>query len=209
MTYKVLFIGNSHTFFENLPWLLASLCKKAGVDIQVFMLTYPGADLDWHIKSYCALPNIRFGGYDYVVLQQRSHPFEGTEPLITQGLELCKAIKKAGSIPVLMNTWSEKNNPQGQKLIDEAFKELNRLCPDSLVAKCGQAWHSLRDSIDLYFIDGEHQNPRGAYLNACVLLKTIFGINPLSLDTELEDGILSKIPSRAEIRLLQETAAKI
>lgn len=207
MSYRVLFIGNSHTFFENLPWLFTSLCKQAGIDVHAVMLTYPGVDLKWHLTSFCALPNIRLGKYDYVVLQQKSHPFDGAEPLITQGLELCKAISEAGSVPVLMNTWSEKNNPEGQKLINDAFSELNKLCPGSLVAKCGQAWHRLRGIADLYFIDGEHQNPKGAYLNACVLAKTIFGINPLSLEPQPETGILSKIPAVEEIKLLQETAA--
>lgn len=208
MTYRVLFIGNSHTFFENLPWLFTSLCRQAGVDVQAVMLTYPGVDLQWHLNSFCALPNIRFGKYDFVVLQQKSHPFDGAEPLITQGLELCRAISEAGSVPVLMNTWSEKNNPEGQKLIDAAFAELNKLCHGSLVAKCGQAWHRLRKVTDLYFIDGEHQNPKGAYLNACVLAKTIFNINPLSLEPKLDAGILSQIPASDEMRLLQRTAAE-
>jgi hypothetical protein len=209
MDSRVLFIGNSHTFFENLPWLFAEVCAQAGIDVQVFMLTYPGVDLGWHLSSFCALPNIRFGGYDFVVLQQKSHPFSGAETLAEQGREFYKAISASDSTTVFMNTWSEKRNPAGQKVIDDAFTQLQSLCPGSLVAPCGAAWHKLRGVIDLYFMDGEHQNSKGAYLNACVLAKTIYGINPIELPLEIKTGILSMELSKDEIRLLQETTASV
>jgi hypothetical protein len=56
------------------------------------MVAYPGVDWQWHLSSGCALANIRFGGYDYVVLQQRSHPFDGDDAFIKQGLELFKVV---------------------------------------------------------------------------------------------------------------------
>lgn len=209
MKYNVLFIGNSHTFFRNLPWVFTGVCEQAGLDVRAVMLTYPGVDLNWHINSYCAIPNIRFGGYDYVVLQQRSHPFEGAKALIEQGLELFKVISEANSAAVFMSTWSEKNNPGGQKIIDDAFAELNALCKGSLLAKCGGAWHSLRGEIELYAYDGEHQNVRGAYLNACVLAKTIFGIDPVSLPVDTDISALSEKLPIEELRLLQEAARNI
>jgi len=209
MSYKVLFIGNSHTFVENLPWLFTAVCKQAGIDVQAVMITHPGCDLRWHLSSFCALPNIRFGGYDYVVLQQKSHPFAGAEPLIEQGLELFEAINAAGSTAVLMNTWAERNNPDGQKIIDDAFASLQALCPGSLLAPCGAAWHKLRGVIDLYFEDGAHQNARGAYLNVCVLAKTIFGIDPLKLPPYIETDTLSVKLTEDDIQLLQKTAATV
>jgi hypothetical protein len=204
----VLFVGNSHTFVENLPWLFTDICKQAGLDVHAAMLTYPGVGWRWHLSSYCALPNIRFGGYDYVVLQQKSHPFDGAEALIEQGMELIKAITEANAVAVLMNTWSEKNNPDGQRIIDDAFDALHELCPGSLVAKCGPAWHKLRGSVDLYFEDGEHQNARGAYLNACILAKTIFNVDPLKLPVRIESDALSIRLTTDEIHFLQRTAAE-
>lgn len=209
MAYHVLFIGNSHTFVENLPWVFAEVCGQAGIEVRVAMLAHPGVDWDWHLKSCCALPNIRFGGYDYVVIQQKSHPFDGERPLLEQGVELFKAISEAGSTAVLMATWSEKNNPGGQEKIDSAFKALHSACGGSLLAGCGSAWHRLRGKIELYAGDGEHQNPRGAYLNACVLARTVFGIDPSGLPAEIKAGILSAKLTADEIRLLQKTAADI
>ena len=135
-------------------------------------------------------------------------PFDG-EPLLEQGVELFKAISEAGSTAVLMATWSEKNNPGGQEKIDSAFKALHSACGGSLLAGCGSAWHRLRGKIELYAGDGEHQNPRGAYLNACVLARTVFGIDPSGLPAEIKAGILSAKLTADEIRLLQKTAADI
>ena len=207
MSHHVLFIGNSHTFVENLPWLFTAVCKQAGLDVHATMITHPGVDWYWHLCSHCALPNIRFGGYGYVVIQQKSHPFDGPESLIEQGLEFFKAITDANATAVLTNTWSEKNNPDGQKEIDDAFAALHDLCPGSLLAKCGSAWHKLRGVIDLYAPDGEHQNAKGAYLNACILAKTIFSIDPLTLFPKIETDAMSMTLTKDDIQLLQKTAA--
>jgi len=65
----------------------------------------------------------------------------------------------------------------------------------------------LRERIDLYDPDGEHQNSCGAYLNACVFAKTIFGVDPLALPDEIDTQTLTRALTREEIRLLQKTAA--
>ncbi len=207
MNSRILFIGNSHTFFENLPWLFRDVVGQAGIETHVVMLTYPGCDWRWHLSSHCALPNIRFGGYDYVVLQQKSHPFDGSDALIEQGLPLFSAVSDSGATAVFMNTWSEKNNPGGQKVIDDAFTRLQSLCPGSRIARCGSAWHALRGKLDLYAGDGEHQNGKGAYLNACVLAKTIFGIDPIKLPAQFKTD--SGMLTQDELLLLQKTAAEV
>ena len=36
---RVLFIGNSHTYFNDMPALFAAFCRQSGVDMEVTMLT--------------------------------------------------------------------------------------------------------------------------------------------------------------------------
>ncbi len=207
-THNVLFIGNSHTYYENLPWLFSALCKQAGKDVRSVMLTHPNVDWRWHLNSYCSIPNIQFGVYDYVVLQQRAHPFDDGETFFELGVELFRAVSGSGATAVFMNTWSEKDNPGGQKKVDKAFVALHDLCKGSLIAKCGGAWHRLRGMLDLYAKDGKHQNAKGAYLNACVLAKTIFEIDPTKLPLQYEPHNLSARLAEDEIRLLQIAAAE-
>ena len=204
---NILFIGNSHTYYENLPWLFAAICKQAGIEVRVVMCTHGGVDWHWHLSSSCALPNIRHGNYDFVVIQQKAHPFGGEEILFEQGLPLITEIQAVKSIPVLFNTWSEKKNPAVQQAVDDAHDKLCKMFDGCLLARCGTAWHSLRGIIDLYHSDGEHQNSCGAYLNASVLAKTIFGVDILALPDTINTKTLTRSLTKDEIRLLQKTAA--
>lgn len=44
---KILLIGNSLTYYNNLPIVLQDMFKNYGVDIKVFNATLPGVDLKW------------------------------------------------------------------------------------------------------------------------------------------------------------------
>ena len=204
---KVLFIGNSHTYYENLPWLFSDICSQAGIEVHTGMCTHGGVDWQWHLTSNCALPNLRHGNYDFVVIQQKAHPFDGEETLFEQELPIITEIQAVGSIPVLFSTWSEKINPDGQQTIDAAHNNLCGMFDGCLLARCGTAWHLLRGIIDLYDTDGQHMNSCGAYLNACVLAKTIFGVDIRALPDIIETKTITKSLTRDEIRLLQKTAA--
>ena len=204
---KVLFIGNSHTYFENLPWLFADICGQAGIEVHSVMCAQGGQNWQWHLTSNCALPNLRHGKYNFTVIQQKAHPFDGEEMLIEQGIPLINEIQAVKSIPVLIGTWSEKNNPDGQQIVDDAYNKLCLMFDGCLFARCGTAWHSLRKVIDLYCDDGEHQNSCGAYLNACVLAKTIFGVDTLALPDAIDTKTITRILTKDEIKLLQKTAS--
>ena len=204
---KVLFIGNSHTSSECLPWLFADVCRQGGIEVHAGMCTQSGCDWQWHLTSHCTLPNLRHGNYDFAIIQQKVHPFGGVEIFIEQGTPLIMEIQATETKAVLFNIWSEKNNPGGQKIIDDAHNMLYELCNGCLIARCGSAWHSLRGIIDLYDTDGIHQNSCGAYLNVCVLAKTIFAIDPLTLPNKIETKTLTKTLTKEEVRLLQKTAA--
>ena len=46
---KVLFLGNSHTFFNDMPELFARFVEKTtGNKPDVTMLAYSGRTLEWH-----------------------------------------------------------------------------------------------------------------------------------------------------------------
>ena len=48
---RILFIGNSHTYFNDMPHLCAELLRAAGKDVEVTMLTRGGETLHGHILS--------------------------------------------------------------------------------------------------------------------------------------------------------------
>ncbi|MEO8453334.1 MAG: SGNH/GDSL hydrolase family protein, partial [Gemmatimonadota bacterium] len=69
---KVLFIGNSYTYFNNLPAMVSALGRGDGRPIQTAMIVRGGATLDDHWKGDSAAAAIRRGGWTHVVLQEQS-----------------------------------------------------------------------------------------------------------------------------------------
>ena len=58
---KILFIGNSHTYYHDLPAWVALMAKEEGYECDVTMLAHGGWYLHQHVD---------------VVLQEHSHPFD-------------------------------------------------------------------------------------------------------------------------------------
>jgi hypothetical protein len=71
---RVLFIGNSYTYFNDLPGLVASLGRGARPmrPMRTEMVALPGVSLRDHWLDGAALAAIRRTRWDYVVLQEQS-----------------------------------------------------------------------------------------------------------------------------------------
>lgn len=113
---RVLFIGNSYTFYNKLPELFTDMVKSAGVKAPLVKSYTPGGyTLIKHSKDPKALAMIDEGNWDVVVLQgnsqeaARSETSEATrDEFLTGGTNLVKRIRekspKAGII--LYQTWA-------------------------------------------------------------------------------------------------------
>lgn len=174
---KALFIGNSHTFVHYVPARAKAFCESHGHSLEPVMLTHPGMGLDWHLQQSQTYFNLMCGGYDAVILQHNAHPFPGKDSLLKAGRQIA-ALTPAGTKIYLYMTWSEKNNPQGQATMSQAYEELAKeiraeICP------VGRIWWqvaSAHPEEELYFADGEHSSVLGASLSAAVIGRTLLGM---------------------------------
>jgi hypothetical protein len=190
----VLLIGNSYTYFNNLPQMLEQmvLAGRPSRRLVVEMIAEGGATLKDHWEKGKAAKAIERGGWDYVVLQEQStlgvtYLVDGqprvTDPdkYFTYARRFNAAIRKSGARTVLFAFWARGNAPK------EDWNALayyhNQLGKDlgATVAPVGLAWQSVRDKnpgIRLYDDDLSHPRPAGSYLAACVLHATCFGSSP-------------------------------
>ena len=173
---KVLFIGNSHTFVHYVPMRVKWFFEKQGKEIDIARLTYPGVGLDFHIKQSQTYLNLLYGNYDAVVLQHNAHPFPGKESVISGGKAIAGICPEQTRIYLYM-TWSEKNNPEGQKVMSEAYRELAEEI-NATVCPVGEWWWKIAEAYgeELYFADGEHSSVLGASLAAVVIGRTLLGM---------------------------------
>lgn len=208
---KVLFIGNSHTYFNDMPQLFAAMCKKAaGVETEVTMLAYSGRTLEWHEKEYFSIRfNLLYGNYDYCVIQQAAHPFppeEETAPYAKQIITLCKAV---GAAPVLYMTWAEKARPENQRVMTDVY---TRLASETgaLLAPVGLIWQEVRrrrPDIELYYPDGAHASAYGDYLAAAVFCTVIAKGDLRKLDASALDFTKGMTIQFERPRVIEEASA--
>ena len=174
-TVNILFIGNSHTFYNDLPLTVRRLAEADGWTCRVTMLAHGG----WFLAQHAGEPDVRFdilhGGYDYVVLQEHAHPFGPVEKFREAALTLNGMIREAGCTPVLYETWAQKAEPQMQPVMNAAHREIARET-DALLAPVGERWQAYRAAhpdIEMYADDGAHASPAGSAFAAAVIWETV------------------------------------
>lgn len=214
-TCNVLFIGNSYTFYNDMPTAYFQVMAKAcGYDVQVTAITKGAYTLEKFTD-----PNDGFGArvartltpgaFDYVILQEQSvRPAVDTVPAFYDAVrKLAGMIRQSGAQPILYSTWGREtgsdtlekysmtNESMTWKLAaayDAIGKEL-----DIPVMHAGLAFYDVytNSDINLYNADHSHPSAEGSYLAAMTLFCGIFGVDPTEaafsgpVDAE-EDAIL-------------------
>jgi hypothetical protein len=189
---KVLFIGNSYTFANDMPRMFSHMMHlgNANKSLKIHMVAFPSYTLAEHLQDPRTLQALEHDGpWDYVVLQERSF-FPITRPgdmeQACQGLD--KKIRSAGARTVIMETWADQDNPGVQSVINTTCRNIARRL-NATVIQAGEAWPSALGTGQLYASDGHHPSAAGSFLVACATYKAIVGKDPKSLPTELESSL--------------------
>ena len=200
---RVLFIGNSHTYFHDMPHTFARMCKQlTGEMPEVTMQAYSNRSLSWHREEYFSLRfALLYGRYDYCVIQQQAHPFPDEEETRQSALRIMSLCRSGGTRPVLMMTWAEQAFPEHFEPMQRFYSALAAET-GAMLAPVGSLFDVIRrdhPEIDLYWHDGEHASSYGDYLIAATLASMLCHPHDLSalddqaidfdLDFEGEDGM--------------------
>lgn len=161
---SILLIGNSHTYFNDMPLMVRQRAADAGCACRVTMIAHGG----WFLSQHAEEPDVRFnilhGGYDYVVLQEHAHPFGPEERFREAAVRLNGMIREAGSVPVLYGTWARKDEPEAQARMNEVHRRIAEET-GALLAPVGENWQAYRLShpgLEVYASDGAHASPAGS-----------------------------------------------
>lgn len=211
---KVLFIGNSITFFYDMPTITEQLAHsaKAKPSLKVEMETEGGATLERHWIKGKALQKIIKGGYDYVVLQeQSSRPLREPEKMYIYARKFDSAIKENGGKTLFYLTMAYRNNQEMIRSLSEAYDTIAQELGAEVVP-VGIAWDKVRTrfpDIKIH-IDNNHPNPNGAYLTACVFYSFFYNKSPKRLPTYyLIQGERKNFVSKRDSRIFQQIAWEV
>ncbi len=170
---EVLFIGNSYTFFNNMPEMLTQLAINSDNTylIQSEMAVAPAATLQRLWERGLAREAIRKKQWDFVVLQEQSlRPMEDPESMHKYARLFNSEIKRNGAKTVFYLTWARDGVPETQPLLDHAYVTIADEL-DAMIAPVGPAWQQVLETAPpnlLYRNDGSHPTPAGSYLAACM-----------------------------------------
>ena len=193
---RVLFIGNSYTFKNNLPELFAELVRSSGREIDVDMAAPGGWTLADHAASEETLMMIGSQDWDYVVLQEQSVmpsiPADREQAMYPAVRALDEMVRHVGAETVLLMTWGRRDG-----LAEEGYPDYEAMQAElgvgyteigqevgAIVAPVGLAWQNaikLDANLALWDSDGSHPSEMGSYLAANVLYAAILGESPLAL----------------------------
>ena len=199
---KILFIGNSYTYYNDMPSLFLALAETNGKVCDVKSITKGGRKLyqnlsgeDEMAKEIAALPQSG-ETYDACVLQENSTYAIGHNDLFRDGVkghvELLSPVvarfylyetwsRKEGSPTLEENGWTTETMTEG---IASAYREVGRVYGAETVP-VGEIFYTCvqrHPEIELYHPDKSHPSYTGSALSAIVHYRAIFGEAPKTLD---------------------------
>ena len=196
-SYDVLFIGNSYTYYNNLPEMISNIANDLGDTVNYDQNTPGGTSLYAHSQNQTTINKINQQNWDFVVLQDQSqrpslspsYVAASVYPYATQLVNLINS-NYICSEPVFYMTWGRKYGDQTncqsyppvctflgmQERLRDSYLTMG-LDNNASVSPVGIAFKnsiSLDSTIDLYTSDNSHPSIYGSYLAACTFYSTIF-----------------------------------
>lgn len=183
---RILMLGNSFTFVNHMPKILAELTGA-----EVVHHTRGGARLAEQLNPKTKMGNLTITAleqekWDYVVLQEMSNgPITAKASFMRYTGLLCEKIVANGAVPVLFATWAyQKGGKQLESFgmqYEEMYQKMHAAYyeaaekSNALIADVGKRFYELADQQDIYAEDGCHPNENGSRIAAHVIADTILG----------------------------------
>jgi len=196
---NILFLGNSYTYFNDLPAMVRDLASAAGVSATTSSNMPGGQTFQGHTRS--SMGTINSGNWDVVVLQEQSQKpaFPASyvyQTSLLDSMMLVNAIRARDpcTIPVFYQTWGRLNGDSQfcgqlpelctfagmQDRLTDSYSTFASTNQPASVAPVGEAFRGYSDNrVTLYNGDGSHPSREGTYIAASTLLETIWGVSPL------------------------------
>ena len=205
-TYTALFLGNSYTYVNDLPYLVGKLAAANG-DTLIYDSNTPGGyTFRGHSTNPTTLSKINSQPWDFVILQEQSQI-----PALPQALT---GNDYSPPNAAVLNMQIKANNPctetvffmtWGRKFGDTQFcAQVPAVCTfegmqgelrktyllmanqnNATVAPVGMGWQLAMQNdtlINLHSNDNSHPNINGSYLAACVFYATLWRKSPIGLN---------------------------
>jgi hypothetical protein len=197
----VLFIGNSYTYVNDVPGMLAHIAATSpkGPNIVTEAIAVGAATLDSHLQNPAVPARIAEATWTHVVLQGQSEEFAPEQP----AKELGDLVLAAKAVPTWFVTWARaaasdeytsdwySGPSEMQDFATYSYAQAATRTPGSLLSCVGEAFRqslTLHPQIALHQADFSHATIAGSYLAASTFYVALTG-KPVPADSFVPDGV--------------------
>jgi len=183
---RVLFVGNSFTYYNNSLHnhyrQLVSAAHGSEWQNVARAMTISGARMAEHREGL--QQRLADQQFDAVVLQgHSSEPLNANGSFAEAATEYVEWIRAAKARPVLFMTWAYEGRPAMTEPLATAYESLGQKA-DALVVPVGRAFARVtaeRPDLLLRIADGKHPTVAGTYLAACTMFGALHAQSPVGL----------------------------
>lgn len=194
---KVLFVGNSFTYYNNsLHNHYQALVRASGIETstppRARIMTISGGHLPEHIGGFEHI--VASEEWDVVIMQGHSlGPIsEATaEPFRQTARKFAAIAREHGARPVFFMTWAYEGRPEMTAQLEKAYGDIGREL-DAQVVPVGLAFAvatAERPDLKLRVPDARHPTLAGTYLAACTFFAALTGRSPEGLEYDAGLGV--------------------
>jgi Fe-S-cluster formation regulator IscX/YfhJ len=177
-TIRVLFVGNSFSYYYNLPEVvnaMSSYSDKVYIDTRHSLVG--GSDLSQHLNGKNGTETLDILSkekFDYVVLNHHSlATIKDADTFFETSKKMVEFIRSKGAKPVFMMTWAYNSNPLMLKTISTAYEDMCSKLGVDLVP-CGLLFAEVRKwrtDLNMFDDDDKHPSKHATYLNGLSFFK--------------------------------------
>lgn len=207
---SILFIGNSLTYVNDLPAMVAKVAEAASDSVRVAMVAGANLAVIDHVNGATdAVAEIRRGGWSFVVLQQGPTPAGVCrDTLVIAAMRLAPHIRGVEARAALFLPWARRQYPQSLEAAGQSAGLAARSVGGAVVP-IGIAWRdALRadPAVPIYGGDGYHPAPAGTLLAALTLYDRLFERDVRTIPVESLANLPGVPLAASQVRVLAAAA---
>jgi len=207
---RILFIGNSLTYTNDLPGMLKNLLEQAGIEAVVESIAFPNAGLQDHWENPDTVQRVATGSWDTVIMQQGPSATEGRPSLLEYSKAFYDFIAQANGKAAMYMVWPWKSRSFDFDGVSESYRMAAEQI-DGLLFPAGEAWRAAwrKDpNLALYGPDDFHPSELGTYLAALVMYEQLAKRDPRELAATIPNTTGERSIPENMATLLQDAAVE-
>ncbi len=209
-TTRILFLGNSLTYFNDLPGMVKALADSAGISgVQTAQVAKPDYSLEDHWNDGQARRVIEGGGWTHVAMQQGPSAVLANRANLRQwAATFAERIRAKAGVPAMFSIWPQSVNYSDFPHSIESYR-LAAVDINGLLLPGGATWlaaFAREPGTPLYGADGLHPSVQGSYAAALAVFGAIFNRSVIGSPPGLRvaGGTFQLAPAQA--LLIQQSA---